>query len=140
MTGLILLLIRTIMALALYAFLGLVLYTVWRDIQQQKTSIQNEKMPEIRLKIIHGEKTYNRDFQENEVTLGRDPVCECHLPSDTVSARHARFSHHHGHWWLEDLESTNGTLINNTPISTGVVTAPGDQIEIGELKIIILES
>jgi pSer/pThr/pTyr-binding forkhead associated (FHA) protein len=140
MTAIVLLLIRTTLALALYLFLGWALITLWRDLQQQKISIQSERLPEISLGIQMGDEAQEQVFQQTEITIGRDPACECILKSETVSARHARFTHHHGQWWLEDLESTNGTLINGVSLTRATVVIPGDQIYCGEAKIIILEN
>ncbi|MFN2234300.1 MAG: FHA domain-containing protein [Anaerolineales bacterium] len=139
MTGMILLLIRAILALTLYAFLGWAFITIWRDLRQQKTTVQNQQLPEINLHIQNGEEVVNQLFQGTEVTLGRDPTCECTLISETVSARHARFTYHHGQWWLEDLKSTNGTIINGQPLTTAIVVIPGDQIHCGDIQINILE-
>ena len=139
MTGVILLLIRTILALMLYAFLGWAFITIWRDLRKQKTAIQNQQLPEIRLLIQNGEEVVDQLFRGTEITLGRDPTCECTLISETVSARHARFTFHHGQWWLEDLQSTNGTIINDQPLTTAIVVIPGDQIHCGDIQINILE-
>jgi pSer/pThr/pTyr-binding forkhead associated (FHA) protein len=139
MTGVILLLIRTILALMLYVFLGWAFITIWRDLRQQKTTIQNQQLPEISLLIQNGEEVVDQLFRGTEITLGRDPTCECTLISETVSARHARFTFHHGQWWLEDLQSTNGTIINGQPLTTAIVVIPGDQIHCGDIQINILE-
>ena len=139
MTGVVLLLLRVTLALALYAFLGWALFTIWRDLRQQKTSIQNQQLPEIHLQIINGDDSQSQVFRGTEIVLGRSPTCECTLQSDTVSARHAQFAFHHNQWWLEDLKSTNGTFINGEILITAVVVIPGDHIQCGEIEIIILE-
>ena len=139
MTGIIFLLIRAILALTLFAFLGWAFITIWRDLRQQKTTVENQQPPEICLHIQNGEEVVDQLFQGSEITLGRDPTCECTLMSETVSARHARFTFHHGQWWLEDLQSTNGTVINGQPLTTAIVVIPGDQIQCGDIQISILE-
>ena len=143
MTGTVLLIVRTALAIALYIFLGWALITLWRDIRkQQKDSIVSQQPPEIRLEIQmgeDGEDIHNRAYQGAEITLGRDPACECTLSSEAVSARHARFSFHHGQWWLEDLKSTNGTFLNGEAVITSVVTTAGDQIRCGEVFITITD-
>ena len=139
MTGVVLLLIRTILAVTLYAFLGWAFFTIWRDLRQQKSTIQNQQPPEISLQIQNGEEVVHQLFRGTEITLGRDPTCELPLVSATVSARHARFAYHHGQWWLEDLKSTNGTVINGEYLTTAIVVIPGDQIHCGDIQITILE-
>ena len=139
MTGIFLLLIRVILAVSLYAFLCWALILIWRDLQQHESSIASQKLPEICLQIQAGDDIQNQVFRGTEIILGRDPTCECVLPSETVSARHARFAYHHAQWWLEDLKSTNGTLVNGETITTAIVVIPGDQIHCGDIEIIILE-
>ena len=48
-----------------------------------------------------------------------------------LSAHHARVTHHHGHWWLEDLHSTNGTFLNQELLSTSAVVITGDEFKCG---------
>jgi len=52
----------------------------------------------------------------------------------TVSRRHARFSKEGGKWYVEDLNSTNGTYVNNKPIP------PNQKVEIKEGDVISLSS
>ncbi len=143
MTGTVLLIVRTALAAGLYIFLGWALVTLWRDIRQQQIdSPVNQKPPEIQLEIQIGgdsEEPYKKIYRGAEITLGRDTTCECILSSETVSARHARFSFHHGQWWLEDLKSTNGTFLNDEAVITSVVTTVGDKIRCGDIFITILE-
>jgi len=139
MAGIILLIARTALAATLYIFLSWVLFTLWQDLRQQKKNIENQQPPEIWLTTQIGDITQSRQFRGNEITLGRDPTCECILFSETVSARHARLAFHHGQWWLEDLKSTNGTYLNRNMVETVVVVVPGDQIRCGEVLVSILE-
>ena len=52
----------------------------------------------------------------------------------TVSRRHARFSKEGGKWYVEDLNSTNGTYVNNKPIP------PNQKVEIKDGDVISLSS
>src|SRR4249920_3249204 len=50
-----------------------------------------------------------------------------------LSRRHARFSHApDGAPVVEDLGSTNGTLVNGRPISEPTVLKVGDRVELGQ--------
>ena len=120
-------------------FLGWVLAILWRDLQQQKKTLESQQPIEIRLTIQVGENELNQLFRRSEVIVGREPTCDCVLPSETVSAQHARLSFHHGQWWLEDLKSRNGTFLNEERVNTSVVIAPGDQIRCGKVLLYITE-
>ncbi len=76
--------------------------------------------------------------QEPEVTFGRSegvPYRHVQLHSPTVSRIHARMRFADGRWTLRNESSTNPTLLNGSPLDSGV-EAPtlkdGDRIEMGE--------
>ena len=139
MTGIVLLVVRTSLALGIYVFLGWALITIWQDLRQQKKIFEGQQTPEIRLEVHSGKNIQKQIYKGTEVVIGRDPACECKLSSETVSAEHARFSFHHGQWWLKDMNSTNGTILNEEPLTTSVVVVPGDEIFCGDVQINILE-
>ncbi|WGW11749.1 FHA domain-containing protein [Saxibacter everestensis] len=66
------------------------------------------------------------------ILIGRAPECTLVLSDDFSSSRHARIYPQHGQWFLEDLGSTNGTTLNNTPVTHNVPVAPGVPIRIGQ--------
>jgi hypothetical protein len=70
---------------------------------------------------------------EGEATLGRASGCSISFPNDTfVSQVHARMLERDGQLWLEDLGSTNGTLLNGRPVSESVRVRKGDQLQLGQ--------
>ncbi|WIM92736.1 FHA domain-containing protein [Actinoplanes oblitus] len=68
-------------------------------------------------------------------TLGRDPACDVVLASDLVSRRHAVIRRRGSGFEIEDLDSSNGTRVNGTPISGAYPLRSGDQLELADLKI-----
>lgn len=68
------------------------------------------------------------------LTVGRLASCDVVLDDPTVSREHAAFVHRNGDWWLVDLGSTNGTLVNGRAASEQRVSA-GDRIEFGEATL-----
>lgn len=66
-----------------------------------------------------------------EVTFGRDPENTISWDDTLVSRFHARLVRQERELILEDLGSTNGTLVNGQPISTPRVLQPADIISIG---------
>lgn len=79
----------------------------------------------------------SRSFQQAEVILGREMGSDYLLDDPTVSAHHARLSFHHGHWWAEDLNSTNGTTLNGERLSTATVLVDGDVLQLGAVTVTI---
>jgi pSer/pThr/pTyr-binding forkhead associated (FHA) protein len=128
--------LRVLLAASLYAFLGLTLLTIWRELRAQGTLLATQKIPGISLNLQSGEQPPRQKyFTQSEILLGRDSHCDLPLLDDTVSVRHARLAYHHGQWWLEDLGSTNGTLLNKEKVSIPTVVISGDQIDCGKVSI-----
>jgi pSer/pThr/pTyr-binding forkhead associated (FHA) protein len=138
MSGVVVLALRLILAICLYAFLGWALVSLWRDLQMQGVGLSLRKAPPLSLTLQSaGTETSHRSFHQSDISIGRDPVCDVSLNDDAVSARHAHLSFHHGQWWAEDLGSTNGTRLNQSPLATPTVLTTGDQIECGHTAIIV---
>jgi pSer/pThr/pTyr-binding forkhead associated (FHA) protein len=133
MSGPIVLALRLLLTLCLYAFLAWALVSLWRDIKLQTALLATRKIPPISLTITQEDQAPEvRRFNQAEVTIGRDPACECPVEDNAISARHARLAYHHNQWWLEDLESTNGTLINQEKLSIPTVVVSGDEFFCGK--------
>lgn len=69
---------------------------------------------------------------EAEVFIGRLPECKVCCKDGTVSRRHARLVFHEGQWWVEDLGSRNGVMVNGQLIQScilpdGAILRVGDQ-------------
>jgi hypothetical protein len=69
-------------------------------------------------------------LQAAQLTLGRAPECELVFYDDTVSRRHARLELREGRWFLVDLDSSNGTLVNGRRVHDAEVQL-GDRIRLG---------
>jgi len=70
------------------------------------------------------------EFQ-GEAIIGRAPGCEVVIDDARVSKRHARVVCTGGRWVVEDLGSTNGTLLNDRVVATAVGVGPGDRVQVG---------
>jgi len=132
MIATIVLVLRIALAIALYAFLGWALWTLLQEIRQQGNKISSQKKPGISLfvKVENGTES-QRYFSQAEILIGRDTHCDLSVVDEALSAHHARLSQHHGQWWLEDLHSKNGILLNGEELSTPAVVITGDQFKCG---------
>ena len=126
------LILRLILAIALYAFLGWALWTLLQELKQQGDKLAVQKKPAIilHIKIDQGQESTRR-FSQPEIMIGRDPNCDLSMMDEALSAHHARLAHHHGQWWLEDLNSTNGTFLNREKLTTPAVVITGDNFKCG---------
>ncbi len=135
MSAILLLVLRILMASILYAFLGLVVYTMLRDLRQQGALIAARLPTPLTLTSLVEAGATTRRFTKQEIILGREPGCDFPLDDQAVSSRHARLSYHHQQWWLEDLASTNGTYLNNEQVTMPVVITHGDELRLGHLAV-----
>jgi pSer/pThr/pTyr-binding forkhead associated (FHA) protein len=74
-------------------------------------------------------------FTTPSLIIGRDPGSDISLKDDTVSARHAQLTYHHNQWWIVDLSSTNGTILNGLPVVMPTVITTGDEIKCGNATL-----
>ncbi len=138
MIGVIVLALRLLLVLALYAFLGWTIWTIAQDVKRAGAQATPRRIPIIRLEVQTGDgNVVARAFSQPEITLGRDPTCDILLNEETVSARHAKLSYHHNQWWIEDLNSTNGTNLNEMKVNTATVLTSGDEIHCGKARLIV---
>lgn len=132
MIATVVLVLRIALTLALYIFLAWALSTVLQDLRQQGTRISTQKKPGITIfvKFMQGIES-QRFFTKNEIVIGRDTHCDLSTMDETMSAHHARLVHHHGQWWLEDMNSTNGTYLGGQKLTTPAVIITGDEFKCG---------
>jgi pSer/pThr/pTyr-binding forkhead associated (FHA) protein len=66
----------------------------------------------------------------SRLTIGRSTDCDVILRSKDVSSRHAQLVMREKVWWLQDMGSTNGTLIQKKRVVQQILN-PGDEFSIG---------
>lgn len=139
MIATIVLILRLALAVALYAFLAWALWTLFQELKQQGERLAGQKLPEITLSMeTEQNQETTRHFSQPEIMIGRDPNCDLAIMDEALSAHHARLTYHHGQWWLEDLNSTNGTFLNREKLTTAAVIITGDQFKCGNTFFDIL--
>jgi hypothetical protein len=78
-------------------------------------------------------------LSQDVTTLGRAPSCQVVLDSDFASRRHAQLIRRDQVYWLKDLGSKNGTLLNNEPVAGEIQLNDGAEIRIGETAFIFVD-
>ena len=64
------------------------------------------------------------------ITLGRDPGCTVVIPVTNVSREHAQILRLQNRFFIEDLQSRNGTFVNNVQINARTQLKNNDRIRI----------
>lgn len=140
MASSILLALRIMISGVLYLFVVWALWVLWQDIRKRSQEKSSLKVPTIQLSTVE-EPGKQWKYNQAQLIIGRDSMCDCQLDDPTISARHARLIFHHGHWWVEDLKSRNGTKLNLLPVTEQVVLTSEDVLQCGMvgLQIVIEE-
>lgn len=71
----------------------------------------------------------------SSIVIGRSPACTLVLDDDYSSGRHARIFPKDGLWWVEDLGSTNGTVLDGSPVTSVVELPVGVPLRIGQTSL-----
>ena len=85
---------------------------------------------------IDGSPEQTRNVAQDQLILGRLPECDVYLPYSEISRRHCQFRRiAEGKWRVEDLGSTNGTLVNQVRIEKPKLVKDGDIVQLGNVTI-----
>jgi eukaryotic-like serine/threonine-protein kinase len=79
---------------------------------------------------VKNDSTEKHPIHGDSVMVGRDRTCSIVLSHPAVSRRHARITLSGSAWVLEDLQSANGTYVNNTRVDKVKLKA-GDVVRFG---------
>jgi hypothetical protein len=80
------------------------------------------------------ERIFHRDFK-----IGRDESCELQLDDPLISRRHAEVRYSDGHWWISDLGSRNGTMLNQRLVSRAPLPASSEVLLYETAPVLRLE-
>ena len=70
------------------------------------------------------------ELDGDQSVIGRSADCEVPLDVPAVSRRHAVIHREHGQFFVEDLQSRNGTFVNDARITDRTLLGEGDQLVI----------
>ena len=79
------------------------------------------------------------ELAEVSVTIGRESSNGIQLHDTEASRRHVELRKNEGSYELLDLESSNGTFVNNSRIEQRLLQN-GDRVEIGRTRMIFTAS
>lgn len=134
---LLVLILRLLLIFLAYIFVGWIGYTIFKDLKNNIHQRSQPIIPTIELTAIIDQTSIERRFKIPEVILGRDPACDFPLNEKTISIRHCKLSFHDKQWWVEDLDSTNGSFLNGSRITTPVVLTNHDDLRLGKNSVSI---
>ena len=135
----VLLILRLLSACLLLAFLGLFAWLIYKDLQVT-TAVLNQKQQVVgQLRVIANEldvPALDTLFPLRPLTsIGRAKNSNIVIDQSYVSQEHVLLIERNSQWWLEDLGSRNGTLLNGVILGETTVVSSGDGITIGSVQL-----
>lgn len=79
-------------------------------------------------------------LKDDRTVLGRNPDCHVVIPVTSVSREHAQILHNQGKFFIEDLQSRNGTFVNDKQISGRTALKNSDKIRICDFQATFIDA
>jgi len=131
--------LRLLSALLLLAFLGLIAWLIHQDLKATAAAAASQNRQHGLLRIMANEAdagSIGMTFPLLPVTsIGRSSSNNVVLDDSYASGEHALITRRGEHWWVEDLGSRNGMLLNDIPLQGAAVVTAGDVLTIGGTKL-----
>lgn len=91
----------------------------------------------VHLEIIDGpDAGQRRELNAQSVVMGRHPDCDLVLDVGAVSRQHAKIECDGENYYLEDMQSRNGTLLNELPVTKRTTLRDGDHVQICDVTLV----
>lgn len=131
--------LRLLAGASLLAFMGSLIYFLRREMQLAAEQLQSQSRVRGRLVVLTSPTDHPAEGTilplTHATSLGRSPINTIQIEDKYASNEHARVIWRLGQWWLEDQQSSNGTRINQLPVTEPTVLSTGDIIGIGEVQL-----
>lgn len=88
-----------------------------------------------KLVLLQGGDAKNYELTGDEAVMGRHPECAIQLESNMVSRRHARVYKNGNRYFIEDLGSGNGTVVNGEKVDGALELKNEDRIKLGPILL-----
>src|SRR5262245_45908732 len=109
--------------------------TVKLNVEEVRESIARAQRKQAALVVLQGSESEigTHVMLDRSVTIGRDPKTELPLQDEGISRRHCRifFDKEKNAFFIEDLRSTNGTLLNGKRLQATKRLEAGDRVFLG---------
>jgi hypothetical protein len=127
-------LVRLLFLLLLYAFLFMVVRVLLRDLRSaSRGPVELGRL--VVLSSPRGEPPPGSSFPLDALTtLGRDVNNAIVVDDPFASAEHAVLTFRGRAWYVEDLDSTNGSFVNGVPVERVAPLGFGDELQVGEVR------
>jgi len=125
---------RILLVALLYIFL---LFAIKAGVGLVRSGSRSKKGTQLSIVITQGPSALLGTTMpiNSSIVIGRAPGSDIFVPDDLISGKHARITPIPDGAIIEDLNSTNGTLLNGLPVTIPENLMVGDKISIGLLVL-----
>ena len=133
------------LVIVVYIFIFSVVKLVYMDIADTRRMNKSEEDGLGYLKLVNLRreldfKVYESYSVQESTVIGRSKKCDVYIPDPYLSKQHARIFFKDAEFYIEDLESTNGTLLNGKTVGTRPLKLRDcDKISIGHLNFLFVD-
>ncbi|NLM05931.1 MAG: FHA domain-containing protein [Tissierellia bacterium] len=132
---------KYIFIVVVYSFIFRILKLIYLDISTMDLGVERE---EAYLKLLNKRVSIPYKVKEyyslgDGLSFGRMGDNDVILDDQFISKHHAKIVKDEGFYFLEDLDSSNGTFLNGNKIGDVAKLKDGDRIGMGALQFIYLE-
>jgi hypothetical protein len=115
-------------------------YSASTDSQDSVTTTADQPQG-IRAEVIlhQGGSIKRIPINKDTMIIGRKSDCDIVIDEPYISGRHAKIEWRSNHFFVTDIVSTNGTLLNGKPISSETWISEDDTVQLGEVMLRIAE-
>ncbi len=131
--------LRLLSAILLLTLLGSMAWLAYKELQSAALASELVEKGAGQLRIVS---EVNNQLSSTDLIpllpvtrIGRARSNTLVLEDAYVSNEHAQVLWRGNNWWLEDLNSRNGTLLNGVPVMETAVVKAGDIISIGDIQL-----
>ncbi len=132
-----------VFVIIVYAFIYTIIRMIFLDIRaMSKKKAPSEQKSYLKLMNLKKGIDFHVDDSyelEKDNLIGRSRKCSIRILDEALSSVHCRIYKTDGAFFIEDMESANGTLLNGEDISEEVVELiDGDKISVGSLMFLFV--
>lgn len=134
------LIFRYVFILLIYTFMLGIIRLIYLDI---RSLYSFEGDGSSYLKLINRKETIPYKIKEeyilgDEIIIGRGGQNNIDLRDPYISKKHARIVSDENQYFLEDLNSANGTYLNNEKVLDAIRLKNGDRIKLGQIEFLFV--
>ncbi|MBL7575259.1 FHA domain-containing protein [Peptoniphilus asaccharolyticus DSM 20463] len=134
--------LRYVFIVIIYLFLLSIIRLIYMDIK--KMDMKGSYMDAAYLKVVN--RLDSLDFKMDEfyvlkgvTIIGRSSKCDITIKDKFVSKEHIEIREEDGVYFLEDLNSANGTFLNGEEVHDIIELRNGDKIGVGFIQLLFVD-